>query len=66
MKASIDGHVVLSDQPVAESKGFVGFGVGGFYPAVFDDFSVTAGECGLLLNCIILLTHCVCVLIQVD
>ena len=44
MEASIDHFVVVTDLSVDESEGFVGFGVGGFYPVVFDDFSMTAGE----------------------
>lgn len=42
VEASIDGKMVTS-QTVSQGKGFVGFGVGGFYPALFDDFSVMAG-----------------------
>ncbi len=41
VEASIDGKMVTS-QTVKMGKGFVGFGMGGFYPGVFDDFSMTA------------------------
>ena len=43
VQASIEGTMVTT-QTVNPGKGFVGFGVGGFYPALFDDFSVTAGR----------------------
>lgn len=32
--------------PSNYSGGYVGFGTGGFYPAQFDDFEITYGECG--------------------
>ncbi len=41
VEASIDGKMVTS-QTVKTGGGFVGFGMGGFYPGVFDDFSVVA------------------------
>ena len=43
MQASIDGKMVTT-QTVTQGAGFVGFGVGGFYAALFDDFSVMAGK----------------------
>ena len=41
--ASINGATV-STVSIQPQKGFVGFGTGGFYPVVFDDFSVMAGK----------------------
>lgn len=43
VKASIDGKTI-SMVNIQPQKGFVGFGTGGFYPVVFDDFSVVAGK----------------------
>lgn len=40
--ASINGQIVTT-VAVKAGKGFVGFGVGGFYPALFDDFSFMTG-----------------------
>ena len=43
VQASIDGKMVTT-QTITQGAGFVGFGVGGFYAALFDDFSVMAGK----------------------
>ena len=43
VQAFIDGKMVTT-QTVTQGAGFVGFGVGGFYAALFDDFSVMAGK----------------------
>ena len=40
-EATING-VIVSTVDIKPQQGFVGFGTGGFYPVVFDDFSVMA------------------------
>lgn len=45
MQASINDLIVVENLPLTGIfEGFVGFGAGGFYPVVFDDFNLTAGE----------------------
>lgn len=37
-------NTVSATLPSSYKGGFIGFGTGGFYPAHFDDFSITKGE----------------------
>ena len=41
---SVNGNTLSSNVMVGSGKGFVGFGTSGYFPAEFDNFSLTKGN----------------------
>ena len=46
---SVNGTALSSNVSVGNGKGFVGFGTSGYFPAEFDNFSLTKGELSLYI-----------------